>query len=94
MVWQKSFVKQAIKHKRDIVPIYISGNLSNKYYCFAKTGKVLGIKSNLEMFLLPQELTKQRNAAYKIKSETLFPIKNKIQNLKNTIGLKNKNSYI
>ncbi len=67
LAWQKSFVSQAIKHKRDIVPIYISGKLSNKYYFLAKTRKVLGIKSNLEMFLLPQELTKQRNAAYKIK---------------------------
>ncbi|NOZ34100.1 MAG: glycerol acyltransferase [Chlorobi bacterium] len=67
LIWQKSVVRQAIKHKRDIIPVYISGNLSNKYYYFANIRKALGIKSNLEMFLLPQELTKQRNAVYKIK---------------------------
>ncbi len=65
--WKKSFVSQAIKHQRDIVPIYISGKLSNKFYFTANTRKSLGIKANFELFLLPQELTKQRNTVYKIK---------------------------
>ncbi|NPA67964.1 MAG: glycerol acyltransferase [Chlorobi bacterium] len=65
--WQKSFITQAVKHKRDIVPVYISGQLSNKFYITANIRKKVGIKANLELFLLPQELTKQRNSIYHIK---------------------------
>ncbi len=65
--WKKAFITQAVKHKRDIVPVYISGKLSNKFYTVARIRKTLGIKPNLELFLLPQELTKQRNTVYQIK---------------------------
>lgn len=65
--WKKAFVSQAIKHKRDIVPIYISGKLSNKFYTFANIRKFLKIKASLELFLLPQETIKQRDTVYKIK---------------------------
>jgi len=65
--WKKAFVSQEIKHKRDIVPIYISGKLSNKFYTFANIRKFLKIKASLESFLLPQETIKQRDTVYKIK---------------------------
>ena len=65
--WKKAFVSQAIKHKRDIVPVYISGQLSNKFYNFANIRNFSGIKASIELFLLPQETTKQRNTVYKIK---------------------------
>lgn len=65
--WKKAFISRAIKHKRDIVPIYISGKLSNKFYTFANIRKFLKIKASLELFLLPQETIKQRDTVYKIK---------------------------
>jgi len=73
--WKKAFITQAVKHKRDIVPIYISGKLSNKFYFVANIRKKLGIKPNLELFLLPQELTKQKNTVYQIKIGSVISYK-------------------
>ncbi len=73
--WEKAFVSQAIKHKRDIVPVHISGKLSNKFYAVANIRKSLKIKASIELFLLPQEATKQRNTVYKIKIGKPIPYK-------------------
>lgn len=59
--WKGTFIKQAVKHKRDIVPVYIDGKLSNFFYNFAKIRESLGIKFNYELILLPKEMFKQKN---------------------------------
>ena len=59
--WQKSFITQAIKHKRDVIPVHIDLTLSNFFYTLAQLRKGLGIKSNIEMFFLVNEMYKQRN---------------------------------
>ncbi|MCI2082992.1 MAG: 1-acyl-sn-glycerol-3-phosphate acyltransferase [Bacteroidales bacterium] len=61
--WKKSFVKKAVESGRDILPIYFAGRNSNKFYLIAKLRKLLGIKFNIEMMLLPDEMFKQRNAS-------------------------------
>ncbi len=58
--WQKSFINKAKKHKRDIIPVHISGRNSNFFYNLANIRAFLGIKSNIEMFYLPNEMFKQR----------------------------------
>ncbi len=64
--WHKSFIRNAVKHKRDIIPIFIGGRNSKKFYRFSKIRKFLKIKANLELFLLPGEVFKQRNATIPI----------------------------
>ncbi len=64
--WKKTFVSRAIKHKRDIVPIYFDGKLSKKFYRIANIRKFLGIKANLEMFYLVDEGIKQKGKILKI----------------------------
>ena len=59
--WKGFFVKQAIKYKRDVIPIHITGRLTNFFYNFANFRKKIGIKSNIELFYLPDELFKQKN---------------------------------
>ncbi len=59
--WKRNFVKKAIQHKRDIVPVFISGQNSNFFYNFANLRKKLGIKVNLEMLFLPGELFKSKD---------------------------------
>jgi putative hemolysin len=59
--WQKSFVNKARTHKRDIIPVHISGKNSNLFYNFAKIREFIGIKNNIEMFLLPHEMFKQQD---------------------------------
>ena len=64
--WKKSFVTQAIDHKRMIVPVFIEGENSKFFYRFANFRKKIGIKGNLEMLLLPDEMFKQRGHTIKV----------------------------
>jgi putative hemolysin len=64
--WQKSFISKAKQTKRNIIPIHVSGRCSNFFYNLANARKFLGIKANLEMFLLPNESYKHRNKHFVI----------------------------
>lgn len=64
--WKKSFIAKAVKHKRDIIPIHIGGRNSNFFYNLANLRKYFGIKSNLEMLYLPNELYKQKGKQFTI----------------------------
>lgn len=59
--WQKSVVVKARRHKRDIVPVYFSGENSNFFYNLANLRVFLGIKSNIEMLYLPDEMFRQKD---------------------------------
>ncbi|MFV0592589.1 MAG: 1-acyl-sn-glycerol-3-phosphate acyltransferase [Draconibacterium sp.] len=59
--WKKHFISKAIEHKRDIIPVFISGRNTNRFYRLAKLRKLLKIKWNLEMFFLPDETYRHRN---------------------------------
>lgn len=59
--WQKSFIAKAIKYQKDVVPIHIGGRNSAWFYALSRWRKRLGIKANLEMFYLPDEMFKQSN---------------------------------
>ncbi len=58
--WQKHFISKAIKYKRDIIPICFLGKNSKFFYNLANLRVLLGIKSNIEMIYLPNEMFKQR----------------------------------
>ena len=64
--WKKNFIKQARKYDRDIVPIYFSGQNSKFFYRLAKIRKALGIKFNIEMIFLPDEMFKQKNSIFDV----------------------------
>lgn len=64
--WQKSFITKAVSHKRDVVPIHITGRCSNFFYNLANLRKFLGIKANIEMFYLPRETFRHKNNHYRI----------------------------
>lgn len=58
--WKKSFIVKAIKHKRDVVPVFFSGRNSNFFYSLARLRTFLGIKANIEMLYLVNEMFKQK----------------------------------
>ena len=64
--WKKSFIVNAKKHHRDIVPIHISGRNSNFFYNLANFRKFIGLKANIEMLYLVNDLFKQRGRNFKI----------------------------
>jgi putative hemolysin len=59
--WKKSFITQAKHFHKDIVPVYIEGSNSRFFYNFAALRKRLGIKINLEMFFLVNEMFAQKD---------------------------------
>jgi 1-acyl-sn-glycerol-3-phosphate acyltransferase len=59
--WKKSIIGWAKKHRRDIIPAYIDGSNTNFFYNLAKYRKLLGIKQNIEMLFLVDEMFKQKD---------------------------------
>ncbi len=59
--WKPNFLKKAKTHNRDIIPVHISGRNTNRFYNLANWRKKLGIKANIEMLYLVDELYLQRN---------------------------------
>lgn len=64
--WQKSFLVKSIETKRDVVPVFFHGRNSNFFYTLANIRKFLGIKINIEMLYLVDEMFKQRGRTFKI----------------------------
>ena len=58
--WKNNFIKKAIESNRDIIPVHINGRNTNFFYNLANLRKRLGIKANLEMLYLVDEVYKQR----------------------------------
>lgn len=59
--WQKSFITKAVKYQRDIIPVYFEGKNSSFFYNLANLRKKLGIKANIEMLYLVDEMYNQQN---------------------------------
>lgn len=71
--WKKTFVTRAKKHKQPIIPVHVDGKLTNFFYNIAILRKFLGIKLNIEMFYLVNELYKQKGLHVPIKFGESIP---------------------
>jgi len=60
MEWKKTFISRAKKHKRNIIPVFIDGKNSDFFYNLSLWRKRFGIKANIEMLFLVNEVYKQR----------------------------------
>lgn len=58
--WKKAFVAQAVQHQRDVVPVFITGRNSDFFYNLSRLRNKLGIKVNLEMLYLVDEMYRQK----------------------------------
>jgi putative hemolysin len=73
LAWKKSFVQKAVEYRRDIVPLYFEGRNSLFFYRLANIRKRLGIKTNIEMLCLPDEMFKNRRRTFLIHVGELIP---------------------
>jgi len=71
--WKKSFISKSKKYKRDIVPVYIDGKNSNFFYNLARLRQKIGLKVNIEMLYLPDEMFSQRNHTVTIRVGERIP---------------------
>jgi 1-acyl-sn-glycerol-3-phosphate acyltransferase len=58
--WKSTFIKKSFLHERDVIPVHISGRVSGFFYRLANLRKFLGIRYNIEMLYLPNEMFKQK----------------------------------
>lgn len=64
--WQKNFIQRAREYQRDIVPIYFEGRNSRFFYTLALLRKWLGIKLNIEMLYLVDEMYGAHGKHFKV----------------------------
>lgn len=58
--WKKTFIVKARQYQRDVVPVHIDGANRRFFYNLARLRVWLGIKANIEMFFLPDEMFRQK----------------------------------
>ncbi len=56
--WKKSVITQAIESKRDIIPLHFEGRNSFFFYGLEWFRRMLGIKFNIGLILLPRQMMK------------------------------------
>lgn len=64
--WRPNFLKKAYASHRKIVPIFVEGRLSNFFYNLSRLRKVLGVKANIEMLWLVDEMLSQKGQHFRI----------------------------
>ncbi len=60
LLWRKSFIVKSVQYKKNVVPVHIEGENSKFFYNLAYWRKKMGIKANIEMFYLVEEMYKQK----------------------------------
>jgi putative hemolysin len=64
--WKKTFLAKAKAYQRDIIPVHIGGRNSNFFYNLADWRKKLGIKANIEMLYLADEMFGQKDKTIQV----------------------------
>jgi putative hemolysin len=64
--WKRTFVTKARANKRSIVPVFFEAQNSSFFYNLSNIRKKLGIKANIEMFYLSDEMFRQRGKTFRL----------------------------
>ena len=64
--WKKTFIVKSVQTHRDVVPIHFEGRNSNFFYNLANVCKFLGIKINIAMLYLADEMLKNRHKTFTV----------------------------
>ena len=64
--WKKTFIQKSVETQRDVIPIHFSGRNSDRFYNVANWQKRLGLKVNIAMLLLVDEMYRNRHKTFRI----------------------------
>lgn len=64
--WSKTFVTKSVETHRDVVPIHFGGRNSNRFYRIANICKRLGLKVNIAMLYLVDEMYKNTHKTFEV----------------------------
>lgn len=62
--WKKTFVTKSVETRRDVVPLHFEGRNSDFFYNLAAACKALGIRANIAMLYLADEMLKNRHKTF------------------------------
>ena len=62
--WKKTFIVKSVETQRNVVPLYFEGRNSDFFYNLANICKFLGIKINIAMLYLADEMLKNRHKKF------------------------------
>lgn len=62
--WKKAFIVKSVETQRDVVPLHFEGRNSDFFYNLANACKFLGIKVNIAMLYLADEMFKNRHKTF------------------------------
>lgn len=65
--WAKTFITKSVETQRDVVPIHFGGCNSGRFYRLANISKRLGIRFNIAMLYLVDEMFKNRHKTFEVK---------------------------
>ena len=66
LAWKKTFISKSVETRRDVVPVHFEGRNSDFFYNLANLCKFLGIKFNIAMLYLADEMLKNRHKTFKV----------------------------
>ncbi len=66
MEWQKTFISRSKKYNKPIIPVHIDGELTQFFYNLANFRTTIGMKLNIEMLYLADELFKQKGSSIRV----------------------------
>lgn len=72
--WGKAFITKSRQTGRDIIPIHFEGQNSERFYKVASWQKKLGLKFNIAMLMLPDEMYKSTGRKYKVTFGKPIPV--------------------
>jgi putative hemolysin len=64
--WKKTFISKSVETQRDVVPIHFSGRNSNRFYRIANLCKTLGLKVNIAMLYLVDEMYRNTHQTFRV----------------------------
>lgn len=64
--WSKTFIVKSVQNQRDVVPVFFDGRNSDFFYNLANLCKALGIKFNIAMLYLADEMFKNRHKTFTV----------------------------
>jgi putative hemolysin len=65
--WKPNFIRRAVSDRRDVVPVFFEGELSNFFYRLSSLRTALGIRANIEMLYLVDEMFRLSGRSFAIR---------------------------
>ncbi len=64
--WKKTFITKSVETHRDVVPIHFGGRNSSRFYRIANLCKALGLKFNVAMLFLVDEMYRNVHKTFRV----------------------------